>query len=409
MLKLRDIRAVLTVAKSGSVSGAATRLNLSQPAISHAVKRVESDIGFQLFDRSHSGMTPTPVGNIVVRRALNACQHLDFQSDEIRKTVALKGLRPAVLETFERTVSRSQLRVLVELGHCRHIDCAARRIGVSKTVIYRLLREMEAILGADIFIRGETFTPTALGNILIRRANLIFAELRVLREEVGQFTGHMAGRIVVGTLPSARNILVPKAVAELSRAYPEIRVSMIDKPYEEMATELDRGNLDIIVGLIRRQGPDSSLRDYVLFQDTMTVLARSGHALLEQDCVTLLDLERAKWVMPRVGAPSRNYFEGLFTRHGLPTPRDIVETDSLIALRSLLIEDDRLTLTSPFRVALELELGLMRVVRYPIENFSALFGYIVRSGGEMSPCLSAFVQILERLSRSEAEKRAMLA
>ena len=42
MLKLRNLRAVINVTGSGSVSQAARNLNLSQPAVTHAVKRIES-------------------------------------------------------------------------------------------------------------------------------------------------------------------------------------------------------------------------------------------------------------------------------------------------------------------------------------------------------------------------------
>ena len=62
--------------------------------------------------------------------------------------------------------------------------------------------------------------------------------------------------------------------------------------------------------------------------------------------VMLRDLAEASWVVPKEGAPLRIYFESLFRESGLALPRSIVETDSLIAMRSLLINDDRLTIIS---------------------------------------------------------------
>lgn len=63
--------------KEGSVSGAARRLNLTQPAVSHALNRVRTRFGDQLFVRSGAGMAPTPMGErlaLGARRALALIQ-----------------------------------------------------------------------------------------------------------------------------------------------------------------------------------------------------------------------------------------------------------------------------------------------------------------------------------------------
>lgn len=48
------------IARSGSVTGAAERLALSQPAVSHALNRLRDVIGDPLFMRAKSGLAPTP-------------------------------------------------------------------------------------------------------------------------------------------------------------------------------------------------------------------------------------------------------------------------------------------------------------------------------------------------------------
>lgn len=63
--------------REGSVSGAARRLNLTQPAVSHALNRLRARFGDQLFVRSGAGMAPTPMGERVAhgaRRALALIQ-----------------------------------------------------------------------------------------------------------------------------------------------------------------------------------------------------------------------------------------------------------------------------------------------------------------------------------------------
>ena len=60
-IQLDDIDYFLVVAEEGQVRKAAQRLGISQPAVSKAMQRLEKELGFELFQRSVKGMTPTKV------------------------------------------------------------------------------------------------------------------------------------------------------------------------------------------------------------------------------------------------------------------------------------------------------------------------------------------------------------
>ncbi len=57
-----NIRAFLAVAETGSLSDAATRLNVSQPTLGRYITRLEDKIGEPLFIRSRTGMELTRIG-----------------------------------------------------------------------------------------------------------------------------------------------------------------------------------------------------------------------------------------------------------------------------------------------------------------------------------------------------------
>lgn len=63
------LRMIEAIATTGSISKAAARLDLTQPAVSTTLRRVESHLGAQLFVRSPEGVTPTPIGAEVAARA----------------------------------------------------------------------------------------------------------------------------------------------------------------------------------------------------------------------------------------------------------------------------------------------------------------------------------------------------
>jgi DNA-binding transcriptional LysR family regulator len=69
MLNLQRLAVFREVARSGSFSAAAERLDYSQPAISHHVAKLELEVGAALFVRMHRGLKLTDAGREVLRHA----------------------------------------------------------------------------------------------------------------------------------------------------------------------------------------------------------------------------------------------------------------------------------------------------------------------------------------------------
>lgn len=59
-LNLRQIEVFRTIMVAGSISGAGRLLHVSQPAISRVLALTESRLGYALFERTKSRLTPTP-------------------------------------------------------------------------------------------------------------------------------------------------------------------------------------------------------------------------------------------------------------------------------------------------------------------------------------------------------------
>lgn len=67
-LRLEDLDYFLAVARHGQVRRAATDANVSQPAITKGIQRLEAELGFPLFDRSRRGMALTAPATAFLRR-----------------------------------------------------------------------------------------------------------------------------------------------------------------------------------------------------------------------------------------------------------------------------------------------------------------------------------------------------
>ncbi|MEH6631068.1 MAG: LysR family transcriptional regulator [Halopseudomonas aestusnigri] len=62
----RDLRTVLAVAKTGSLSAAARQLGISHPTVFRHVNQIEAKLEVKLFERNRDGYSPTPAGEEMV-------------------------------------------------------------------------------------------------------------------------------------------------------------------------------------------------------------------------------------------------------------------------------------------------------------------------------------------------------
>src|SRR5687768_16531017 len=68
-LDVRDLELVLALAEMGTTVRAASRIHLTQSAVSRGLLAVEGKLGVPLFTRAAKGLTPTPAGEQLIAGA----------------------------------------------------------------------------------------------------------------------------------------------------------------------------------------------------------------------------------------------------------------------------------------------------------------------------------------------------
>jgi LysR family transcriptional regulator, cyn operon transcriptional activator len=125
-MDLRQLQYFLTVVESGGFTRAASRLHISQPAISLAVRQLEQRLGIVLLERRDRQVRPTPAGERLVEHARDILSRIAKAEQSVRTGDAceLQTIRigvpvligsswlPAIISQFVEEYPRVRLTIL---------------------------------------------------------------------------------------------------------------------------------------------------------------------------------------------------------------------------------------------------------------------------------------------------------
>ncbi len=103
MIELRHLRSLVAIAETGKMVWAAERVHLTQSALSHQMKALESHFGVDLFERTQSGLRFTQAGERLLRLA--------------RETLSAVGATERDLAAL-RGSGQGELRIVLECHTC---------------------------------------------------------------------------------------------------------------------------------------------------------------------------------------------------------------------------------------------------------------------------------------------------
>jgi DNA-binding transcriptional LysR family regulator len=168
-MDVNQLRTIIHVAELGSLSKAADRLHIAQPALSRQVRLLEEELGVRLFDRHGRGMVITEAGQDVLRHA----QRIMNEMEEIRAAVADDDapLRGHVSIAMPPTVSDILSVPLVSAFQARHPEATLRIVSAYSGYLLDWLQ------------RGEVDIAILFGNRLspsLRPVPLLEEELHLI-------------------------------------------------------------------------------------------------------------------------------------------------------------------------------------------------------------------------------------
>lgn len=387
---LRHMRVFEAVARLNSISGASGSLNLSQPAISHAIASLESRFGVKLLERNRSGSLPTEYGNILLFR-IRRMHHLMMQAINAFLAEVPSGPKLDANTTVGR-LTLTQIRSLIAVSESLSFDHAARSTDVSEPSVHRAARDLENLLRRPLYSRGPRgVTTTKPGSILAMRLNVALSEIRYAVDEIGHHKGIVNSSVTIGTLSTSGAALLSSAVEKLLSTYPEVSVNITEAPYEHLLQDLLKGNIDFLFSVLRRPEWAKEIVEEVLYRDDYVVVGRVAHPLCKSRALSRQRLSRYRWIIPGPATPRHRAFRSLFGNH---LPRTDIITTSRAVTRALIVGSDRLTLLTRHEAESERSVGAMTTLPFDCNIPAPAYGVAKRM--DWVPT-SVHLELLEKL------------
>jgi DNA-binding transcriptional LysR family regulator len=125
-MELRQLQLFLAAAEEGSITAAAKRMHLTQPALSRQVKALEEELGVELFTRGAHSINLTPAGTVLREEARKLLERADRVIKQVRTTAEGEPLRIGYAPSLAGSLlghalerfSQIHPRVRVQLSDC---------------------------------------------------------------------------------------------------------------------------------------------------------------------------------------------------------------------------------------------------------------------------------------------------
>ncbi|QGW81229.1 LysR family transcriptional regulator [Variovorax paradoxus] len=229
-VSLQQLRALAAVAETGSFTLAAETLQLTQPAISHLIKRMEEEIGQPLVVRGRR-IQLTSAGQVMVETAVRALRLIDESVDACRSQSQLREGR-VVLAVGHLTAGALLPPMLGRFSQ-KHPTLAITLLdSTAEQMISRLLsQEADLGFGSDI---GQKHSELATEPLFTERMALFVREDHPLAQRVVVDARHLEALPFIHVNPDA-NVWrsVSRQLSSVANVYPQVahHVSMLSTAF----------------------------------------------------------------------------------------------------------------------------------------------------------------------------------
>ncbi|SXD68409.1 LysR substrate-binding domain-containing protein [Klebsiella variicola] len=286
---------------------------------------------------------------------------------------------------FSQRIRLRHLHTFVAVAQQGTLGRAAETLNLSQPALSKTLNELEQLTGTRLFERGRLGAQlTLVGEQFLTHAVKVLDALNSAGQALNRKEGLNNDIVRIGALPTAALGILPTVIGQFHKQQKDITLQVATMNNTMLLAGLKSGEIDIGIG--RMSDPDlmSGLNYELLFLESLKLVVRPGHPLL-QETVTLSRVMEWPVVVSPKGTVPRQNAETLLQSQGCKMPAGCIETLSASLSRQLTVDFDYVWFVPSGAVKDDLRRGVLSALPIATQGAGEPIGILTRVDATLTP------------------------
>ncbi len=209
-----------------------------------------------------------------------------------------------------------QIEVIRAIMVTGTVGGAARLLNVSAPGVSRIMKHAEGALGLKLFSRkGGRYSPTREASDIFSQINGVYDKVEDLQFVVDRLKRGADAELRIGSVPSISNVMVPRAIADVRRAYPSLRIDVDVLKLEDAIDYLLLGKGEAVAMSYRLDHP--MLRFDPLAEGRLKCIVPTDHPLARASRVSAREIAKHPLIGIDPNDPFGRIMASIFAAHSL--------------------------------------------------------------------------------------------
>jgi DNA-binding transcriptional LysR family regulator len=209
-----------------------------------------------------------------------------------------------------------QIEVIRAIMVTGTVGGAARLLNVSSPGVSRVMKHAEMSVGVKLFSRkGGRYSPTREADAIFDQINGVYDKVEDLQFVISRIKHGANTELKVGSVPSIANVMVPRAIADVRKAFPNLLIEVDILKIEDAIDFLLLGKGELVALSYKLDHP--MLIFEPLARGRLKCIVPDGHPLARRSRVTTQEIVKYPLVGVDPNDPYGRIMAEVFTQHGL--------------------------------------------------------------------------------------------
>ena len=279
---------------------------------------------------------------------------------------------------FSQRIRLRHLHTFVAVAQQGTLGRSAATLNLSPPALLKTLNELEQLTGTRLFERGRLGAQlTLVGEQFLTHAVKVLDALNTAGQALNRKEGLNNDVVRIGALPTAALGILPTVIGQFHKQQKDITLQVATMNNTMLLAGLKSGEIDIGIGRMSDPELMSGLNYELLFLESLKLVVRPGHPLL-QETVTLSRVMEWPVVVSPKGTIPRQNAETLLQSQGCKIPAGCIETLSASLSRQLTVDYDYIWFVPSGAVKDDLRRGLLTALPVPTQGAGEPIGILTR-------------------------------